>query len=214
MIRISVLTLFAVFATLGCSTFSWKEGPSRFSDKRRTGAKQNDSPEDLRLKIVSQAEDLLRGSQEMPEFGAGDLSRVLKKLRVAANWESGQGLNRLVEIARKRRAYRAEGTPRLGDIVLFHNQWDVNGNGENDDWNTGAGIVVKTKGERFEVVTRTGHGPRRVHVWPEKPSSRKIGGELVNSFVRVPEKSDPKDTRYLAGQLYAGFIDVDKLVGD
>ncbi len=205
--RIAVLAVLTLLTAVGCRTFSWKEGPRR-------SAAADGRPEDVRARLIALAEDFIEDAAERPEFGGADLYRMLNALGVAGAWRSGQGVRRLVEIAKRRDAYRADGEPRPGDVVLFHNQWDANENGEVDDWLTGAGVVVKTMGGQFEAVTRTGHAPRRVRVYPDNPSKRVIDGEVVNSFVRVPEKSDPKDAAYLAGQLYAGFIDIEAWVED
>ena len=207
MSRIAVLSLLTLLTAVGCRTFSWKEGPSR-----RTGA--GAGQDGIHDRLIAIAEDLLADSEERPEYGGADLYRMLDELGAAGAWRSGQGVRRLVEIAKRRHAYRAEGNPKPGDIVLFHNQWDANSNGEMDDWLTGAGVVVKSTGGRFEVVTRTGHAPRRIRVCPDTPSQHSVGGEVVNSFARVPRKSDPKDAVYLAGQLYAGFIDIEEWIED
>lgn len=207
MSRILVLSLFTLFSAVGCRAFSWKAGPSGHQTA-------GDRREDIRSRLIALAEDLLEEHEERPEFGGADLFRMLDALGAAGAWRSGQGVRRLVEIAKRRNAYHAEGDPRPGDIVLFHNQWDANGNGEMDDWLTGAGVVVKSERGRFEAVIRTGHAPRRVRVSPDTPSERSVNGEVVNSFARVPQKSDPKDTTYLAGQLYAGFIDIEAWLED
>ena len=212
MIRLPALLLISFCTIVGCRTFSWKYGPSRWAGVSRSNAHRADIPEDLRSKLVSRATELLEDEEERPEFGATDLGRILVELKIDLDWQSKHGIDALVRSAQKKQAYSAEGEPRPGDIVLFHNQRDVNGNGENDDWHTGLGIVIKSRGDRFEAVTRTGHAPRRIHVCPNSPSFRMVGGKLVNSFVRIPQKSDPGDTAYLAGQLYAGYIDIDKLL--
>jgi hypothetical protein len=72
-------------------------------------------------------------------------------------------------------------------------------------------VVVETDGPRFKAVTRTGHAPREIAVWPDGPSVEVLDGEKVNSYLRIPSRADPEDAEYLAGDLYAGYVDVEAL---
>ena len=164
--------------------------------------------------MVAKAMSLLEKGTESPGFGAEDVDRALSDLTVKTPWHADKGLEALVSLARQRGAYDTGGEPLPGDIVLFHNQLDLNANSENDDWLTGAGIVLETSGLTFDAAIRTGHAPRRVTACPDKPSHRTSGDDVINSFVRIPTRADPKDTAYLAGQLYAGHINIEKLVSE
>lgn len=180
-----------------------KSAPDNSSEENRI---------ELRGLMVREARKLLEGGASGSGFGTQDLENVFKILNIDLNWRSRSGLERLVEIAREKGAYLTAGDPFLGDIVLFHNQFDANGNGEVDDTFTGCGIVVKADGERFEAVVRTGHAPRSVHVWPDRALERVVDGEVVNSFLRVPSRRDSPNVPYLAGQLYGGHLDIELLV--
>jgi hypothetical protein len=166
---------------------------------------------DLRERAVALALALLDDRTERPDFGAGDVGRVLDDLLPGFDWKPGRGIAALSQRASAAGALVTDGRPRPGDIALFHNQVDANGNGVVDDWHTGAGVVVERDGPRFVAVARTGHAPRRVVAWPDGPAAREVGGRVVDSFLRVPHPSDPEDTPYLAGQLYAGHIDLERL---
>jgi hypothetical protein len=219
------LALWAMLLT-GCSSLSYEHRPQyhnplaatrwdRLAPRPVPGGNASSGgaadAKSVRSLMVAQAEALMRTAEVRDGYGAEDVKRAMKSAGVKVDWRPAQGLAPLVDLARKRGAYLAAGRPRLGDIVLFHNQWDENANAEVDDWLTGAGVVVEAWGKRFNAVVRTGYAPRRVTVWPDGPAERMVDGEKVNDFLRVPTRSDPPDTPYLANQLYAGFIDVEKL---
>ncbi|MFO8071448.1 MAG: hypothetical protein R6V85_06195 [Polyangia bacterium] len=166
---------------------------------------------EIRPAMIAAGEDLVSSGSSLPDFGASDLDRILSGLLPGLGWSSAGGLRRLVEIARSRGAYETDGDPEPGDVVLFHNQRDANGNGKVDDWLSGCGIVLERDGPRFVSAVRTGHAPRRAVVWPDGPGRRVVDGEVVNSYLRVPHRSDPAGTPYLAGRMYAGHIDIEEL---
>lgn len=182
------------------------------SDEEAPPAASGQAPvESIREKMIDRAVSLLEGQSGGGGYGPEDLEPILTDLIPGIRWRAGDRLAALADEARSRDAYRTNGRPRPGDIVLFHNQVDANGNGELDDWLTGCGIVTKRRGEVFEAVVRTGNAPRLAVAWPDGPSVQVYRDEKVNSFIRIPHRSDPPQTRYLAGQLYAGHIDVDDL---
>jgi len=166
---------------------------------------------DAREKVLAGATKLLGQTEERSGYGAQDLEQILEQAIPGLEWNASQGLAALVDIAERAGAHDTDGRPRPGDIVLFHNQVDANGNGEVDDWLTGCGVVLDRDGPRFRAVIRTAHAPREIVAWPDGPAVRQHDGEVINSFLRVPHRSDPKGTVYLAGGLYAGHIDVDDL---
>jgi len=166
---------------------------------------------DVRRRAVAWARDLLDDRTERPDWGAGDAGRLFEELLPRLDWRPRQGIAALAERASAAGALSTDGRPRPGDIVLFHNQVDANGNGEVDDWHTGAGVVVGRDGPRFVAVARTGRAPRRITAWPDGPAVRELRGRVVDSFLRVPHPSDPEGTPYLAGQLYAGHVDIERL---
>jgi hypothetical protein len=160
---------------------------------------------------VKEAEALMARGTVIDDFGAADLEAILHRVDVRIDWNARQGLAALVSVAKKKRAYHARGAPSAGDIVLFDNQWDANVNGRLDDRLTGSGVVTWADGVKFQAIVRTGNAPRRVIAWPDGPAKRIVDGEKVNDFLRVPSRSDPVDTLYLAGSLYVGYIDIDQL---
>jgi hypothetical protein len=168
---------------------------------------------DVRGRMVAAARRWLGDAASRPGdgYGARDVDEILAGAMPDLAWDAGSGLAALVAIARDRGAYRSDDRPRPGDIALFHNQYDVNANGAFDDWLTGCAVVIEADGPRFVAVTRTGHAPREIVAWPDGPSVERLRGEKVNSYLRIPSRSDPKDAEYLACDLFAGYIDVEAL---
>ena len=213
--------LLFVTLLLGCSASFWKFGPdytkpnqrqrSSIQSQRKSGKRSLNTQKVVRNRLILEALRLLRKTSTRSDFGEQDLQNMLNQAIPTFNWTATQGLDDLVAKAKRRNAFETDGRPEPGDIVLFHNQWDENGNGQIDDWLTGCGVVVERRGPRFDAVVRTGNAPRRVTLWPDGPAVRVRNGKIVNDYMRVPSRSDPPDTVYLAGQLYAGHIDVDKL---
>ena len=211
-----------------CSTVSYDHEPVHHSPLSRTrwhselpretkktaarskGARRSDIYR-LRERMVKEAETLLARGTSRDDFGARDLEAILQRVDIRVGWTARQGLGASVSTAKKKRAYHTRGAPREGDIVLFDNQWDANINGRLDDRLTGCGVVTWGDGDKFQAVVRTGNASRRIIAWPGGPARRIVDGEKVNDYLRVPSRSDPVDTAYLAGQLYVGYIDIELL---
>jgi len=164
---------------------------------------------DLRRRIVSEAEILAHQTTSVPQYGTEDVQRIAEGVVGDTLWKPGTALETVVDAAKSCGAYQTGRAPRNGDIVLFHNQSDLNGNGTSDDWFTGCGIVTDSDGSHIEVTSRTGNAPRRIELWLDGPSVYTHKGKVVNGFARVPTRNDPQDAEYLSKQLYAGFIDVE-----
>lgn len=167
----------------------------------------------IRKDAVVFAENRLKEATWKSDFGQTDVADLFDALKARVAWSKDKPLSDLIRAAERRKAFSTEDLPRPGDIVLFHNQSDRNGNRTVDDWLTGCGIVIEIIDKTFIALVRTGRGPRSVYVTFDTPSVRERTGRVINSFLRVPSPADPVDTEYLAGQLYAGRIDIERLVG-
>lgn len=100
-----------------------------------------------------------------------------------------------------------EGGARPGDLVLFHNTRDRNNNGRSDDRFTSTGVVLGRSGARVEFIFLRAKQARLGVLNTAQPNRRRLRGHRVeNSFVRTITAADPPNTRYLAGQLLAGFV--------
>ena len=166
----------------------------------------------LRANAVAFAEKRAHSETSVLDFGCRDIADLFAALGKRVDWDASQPLSNLIRAAERRGAYDARRMPRPGDIVLFHNQTDRNGNHIADDWLTGCGIVLSREADTFRALTRTEHGPRIATVTPKIPSVRTRDGRILNSYVRVPGPNDPPNAEYLSGQLFAGAIDIVKLL--
>lgn len=99
-------------------------------------------------------------------------------------------------------------TPLPGDLVFFHNTFDRNSDGRNNDWYTHAGIVVRTREDGTVVFVTFAQGEvQEMLMNLERPEVRRDEGKGValNSYLRAKSMSDPEFTHYLSGELFAGF---------
>lgn len=100
-----------------------------------------------------------------------------------------------------------DGDARPGDLVLFHNTRDRNNNGRGDDRFTAAGVVLRRSGARVEFLVLRAGSARLGVLNMAQPNRRRVRGFRVeNSYLRTITAADPPNTRYLAGQLLAGFV--------
>lgn len=102
--------------------------------------------------------------------------------------------------------------PAVGDLIFFHNTFDRNGDGRNNDWYTHIGIVedVQEDGTVAFLSYMAGEVQRG---WMnlEAPDTARRNGREINTTLRTPGRNDPEHTQHLAGELFAGF---GSLLGD
>lgn len=97
--------------------------------------------------------------------------------------------------------------PAVGDLVFFHNTFDRNGDGRNNDWYTHIGVVesVDNDGDIFVLSYLDGQ-VARTHLNLESPNaSTDDDGDVINTVMRRRSENDPPYTQYLASELCAGF---------
>ena len=94
--------------------------------------------------------------------------------------------------------------PNVGDLVFFHNTYDANQDGRNNDWYTLVGIIegANTQGGVDFLAFHDGRVQRM------QVNLDASGDRQSNSRLRVEAADDPPFTQYLAGQLFAGFCDI------
>lgn len=113
---------------------------------------------------------------------------------------------------REKEAVFQSSEPKPGDMVFFHNLEDANGDGRNNDWYTFVGLVERVRNSGTVSILGYRDGEVRSYKMNlEQPDSHRSGGQTVNSKLRQKSSDDPPFTRYLAGQLFAGYC---SLLGD
>jgi hypothetical protein len=147
---------------------------------------------------------ILRSCRRLPGRRYGSRSH---RRAVAAMLRTCLGRNvSLAAIHRDEGAIRRS-NPRRGDLVLFHNTRDANRNHKLDDRFSDAGVVVDVRGTLVTFVyVRRGRARKGV-LNLDAPHRRRRArrARVENTFLRVKLPVDPPGTRYLAGQLLAGF---------
>ncbi len=97
--------------------------------------------------------------------------------------------------------------PTIGDLAFFHNTFDANDDGRNNDWYTHVAIVesVRPSGSAELLGYRNGR-VERFHLNLEQVDAATLSGnEPANTALRERGSDDAPFTQYLSGQLFAGF---------
>lgn len=98
--------------------------------------------------------------------------------------------------------------PELGDLVFFDDTYDADRDGRVDDPLTHVAVVIDIADDGTLTLAHGGTGVGRTTTWMnlEHPSDRKgPAGEAWNNWLRRAKDGDPKGTKYLTGELWAGF---------
>lgn len=96
--------------------------------------------------------------------------------------------------------------PVVGDLVFFHNTYDTNRDGRNNDWYTHVAVVEEVHGNGTIVMLsfRSGRVVRDAMNLEHKHSSER-NAQVINARLRAQSRQDADYTQYLAGELFAGF---------
>jgi hypothetical protein len=94
-----------------------------------------------------------------------------------------------------------------GDLVFFDNTWDFNGDGKVNDPLTHIGIVERQEPDGTVIfISRVAGAVERYHMNLALPHVHKNAeGRILNDYLRRKDVSDPANTGYLTGELFAQF---------
>ncbi|HEY5626540.1 MAG TPA: hypothetical protein VIR79_01200 [Nitrospira sp.] len=94
-----------------------------------------------------------------------------------------------------------------GDLVFFDNTWDFNGDGFINDPLTHIGIVERQEPDGTVVfISRVAGAIERYRMNVGLPHVHKTAdGKILNDYLRRKDITDPPNTSYLTGELFAGF---------
>jgi hypothetical protein len=97
--------------------------------------------------------------------------------------------------------------PRPGDVVFWHNTHDRNANGRLDDRFTHVGIVERTDRDgRAWIVHLGNQGVQRLRMdLLHRHVHQDDDGDVRNDYLRARTDQDRWRTRYLSGELFAGW---------
>ena len=101
--------------------------------------------------------------------------------------------------------------PQVGDLVIFDDTWDRNRNGEADDPDTHAAIVVGFEpGGTVLLYNRVRSGHRLFRMNLRRPGDfvDRATGRRLNDALRRRRAGDPPDLPRTTGQLFARYLRV------
>jgi len=131
---------------------------------------------------------------------AGDCSAFVRRVMREAEVELGPLPSAHSMTESIHLATRPVRRPHSGDLVFFHDTYDRNRDGRlGDDW-THVALVEEVDGERVSILHRGGRGIVRLRMDLAHPHD-----DRDNDAVRVRAANDPPGTRYLTGELFAGY---------
>lgn len=205
----------AFFRTSWQPLYTASNGPRASAGTPQKSVNSNiaNSIDAFRAHVVVAALQLYRESESANHFGAVDIVRIFDRAGCNKCFAGINSVPALVKEANRLHAYRSTDRPQPGDLILFHNQVDRNRNGQSDDWYTGVGVIIEIGRHTYIAITRTEGRLRKVYITPDGPMVRTYNGETLNSFVKIANPHDPVDAEYLAGQLYAGYVDTGIVYG-
>ena len=109
-------------------------------------------------------------------------------------------------MAKRRGATMTDGTPVLGDLVVFDR---VRGK----EPASLVGVVVSSRRDAtVEFIYLQRGVVRRGYMNLRRPTAKRDrSGRVLNTHIRGNDGKDPRGTRYLAGELFASFVRLERL---
>lgn len=155
-------------------------------------------------------EGLKESTLDANVLSAAYVFTVLRVNEVAIPDEGATNIPEIFRFCRAEGEVYHSSRPNIGDLVFFHNTYDANSDGRNNDWYTLVGIVeaVRPTGTVDFLAYHQGQVDR-FHLNVDNPGIRHLNGnQTANSQLRKESKDDAPFTQYLSGQLFAGFCNV------
>ena len=192
----------------------------------RTPAQMHAPPSDDELAVVESAETLIGKAPESTvvvngrQFVldcVGTVAAVFYGVYIDVTKDfpqlAGNGVERLYASLAKEKILHHDSYPRPGDVVIWDNTWDANGNGDaNDDPRTHAGVVLAVDGDGTIHYV---HENYRRGVIIEvmnllKPNVyQDAEGRILNSpMAMAPKPGEERSVHWVSGDLFDVFGDV------
>jgi hypothetical protein len=113
----------------------------------------------------------------------------------------------LFDAAREARVLHHRHVPSPGDVAFFDDTYDRNGNGRLDDELSHVAIVESVDEDGTIHLVHVGSkGVVRIVMNLRRPEDHvDEAGKVLNDYLRAHADGDAPRTRYLAGELWAGF---------
>lgn len=148
-----------------------------------------------------------------PDQAASFVQAVYKANGVQVELGDDPVADLYADVKRRGTLYHAT-RPAVGDVAFFHNTFDRNGDGRNNDWYTHAGLVESV--DEDGTITILSYldgkvGEVVINLENPKLDADERTGKVWNTPLRPTRKDEPAFTQHLGGQLFAGF---GNLLGD
>ncbi|MGB8930265.1 MAG: NlpC/P60 family protein, partial [Anaeromyxobacteraceae bacterium] len=127
---------------------------------------------------------------------SGYVTRVLREAEVSLPpLPPGRSMSESLHLAS-----REVDRPEPGDLVFFHDTYDRNRDGKLGDKWTHVALVEAVEGDRIWILHRGGRRIVRIVMDRSRPADA-----AANDPVRPQGRRDPRGTKYLAAELFAGY---------
>ncbi len=170
----------------------------------------------LRSELLAAAKRLVGIGQNFDEEGF--LTHLLQVSDYPLQAKPGDDLVKTLynQLSERKATFGANQSPRVGDLVFFHNTYDRDKDSRADDWFTMVGVVESVDGSA--TITFIGFaqgGVRRLYLNTQRPAVRRndASQKTLNSIVRAKSLADRPFTSYLSGELFASYGRLDATPG-
>jgi hypothetical protein len=167
---------------------------------RASAPASQDTPSLPSLSSVRLEREPMSAAGESPANAARYVWSELEANGVSLNAKARESVPALYRACAREAKVHFEGKKlRAGQVAFFHNTFDANGDGRNNDWYTHAAVVVQADGKgRATLAAFQDGGVVEVEMNLSAP-----GGE-GNDQLRPRRDEDAPFTRYMTGELFAG----------
>jgi hypothetical protein len=192
----------------------------------RTSEQARTPPTEVELQVIDSAKTLVgKGPNALVVVNGkkfvldciGTVSAIFYRLSIDITKDfpkyPGNGVNRLYLTLKDRKVLHADACPRTGDVVIWDNTWDANGDGDRtNDPRTHAGVVlaVDADGTIHYVHENMYKGVVIEMMNLLRPSTaRDESGKPLNSGLAIATTpGGPRPDRSLSGEVFDTFGDV------
>ena len=137
-----------------------------------------------------------------PEFAAGYVVAVYAANEVTLGNAAAGSIADLYRKAQQTGTIYHSSRPAVGDLVFFHNTFDRNADGRQNDWYSHVGIVESVDEQgTIALLSYLGGKVGRTYMNLESPALAERAGKPLNTRM----KAESTGSEFLAGKLFAGF---------
>ena len=137
-----------------------------------------------------------------PEYAAGYVVAVYAANDVTLGNAAAGSIADLYRKAQQTGTIYHSSRPAVGDLIFFHNTFDRNADGRQNDWYSHVGIVESVDDQgTIALLSYLGGKVGRTYMNLESPALAERAGKTLNTRM----KAESTGSDFLAGKLFAGF---------